>query len=75
MIKALADAIDKVQTLPPDRQADAADALERIAKAARMIHVLTPHERSLLDEGLADLDAGKIVSEAEMDAFWSRHKR
>jgi predicted transcriptional regulator len=74
MIKALADAIDKVQTLPPERQADAAHALERIAEAARGLHVLSAAERALVEVGLADLDAGRIVPDDEMEAFWTRHR-
>jgi predicted transcriptional regulator len=75
MIKALADAIDKVQALPPDRQADAADALERIAKEALATCALTPQERALVGEGLVDLDSGRVVPDEEMEAFWSRHRR
>lgn len=74
MIKALTDAIDKVRSLTPERQADAADALERIVEAAATTHVLTPEERKLVEEGLADLDAGRVVPDEEMDAFWRRHR-
>ncbi len=74
MIKALQDAIEKVRHLPPERQADAADALERIAKAGPT-HILSPEELHLIDEGIADADAGRIVPDDEMEAFWSRHAR
>lgn len=74
MIEELARAIEKIKALPPERQADAADALERIAEAARVPLPLTPEERALIEEGLADLDAGRVVPDAEMAAFWDRHR-
>lgn len=75
MIKALEDAIDKVRALPPERQADAADALEMIVKASRKNYVMSAEELALVDEGLADCDAGRIVPDEEMEAFWARHKK
>ena len=75
MIKALENAIEKARALPPERQADAADALERIVKASRTIYVLSDEERALVEEGLADLDAGNIVPDDEMERFWARHQK
>jgi predicted transcriptional regulator len=75
MIKALENAIEKARSLSPDRQADAADALERIVAASQTIYSLSDDERALVEEGLADLDAGNIVPDAEMDRFWSRHQK
>jgi predicted transcriptional regulator len=75
MIKALEDAIEKARSLPPERQADAADALERIIKASRTIYVLSAEEHDLIEEGIADADAGRIATDAEMEAFWARHSR
>jgi predicted transcriptional regulator len=74
MIKALEDAIEKIRHLPPERQADAADLLEQIVKAGP-IYILSAEEEALIDDGLADADAGRIVSDEEMEAFWSRHER
>ncbi len=74
MIKALEDAIEKARALPPDRQIDAADALERIVAASRDICVLSDEERALVEEGLVDLDAGNIVPDHEMAKFWARHR-
>ena len=75
MIKALEEAIKKIRALPPERQADAADALERIACAAQSVHVLSEEEGRLVDEGLADLDAGRMVPDDEMERFWSRYHK
>ncbi len=73
MIKALEKAIEKVKALPEDQQRYAAHLLEQIASADE-VYRLTDEERRLVLEGLADLDAGRIVPDAEMDAFWQRHR-
>ena len=74
MIKVLEDAIEKIKTLPEERQRYAAHVLEQIAEAGGR-YELSEEERRAVREGLADLDAGRIVSDAEMDAFWRRHHR
>jgi predicted transcriptional regulator len=74
MIKALEDAIEKARALPPERQSEIADVLEDMVRDAGDVYVLSPEEERLLDEGIADLDAGRIVPDAEMDAFWRRHQ-
>jgi predicted transcriptional regulator len=74
MIKALENAIEKARALSADRQADAADALERIVAASGANYSLSNQERILVEEGLADLDAGHIVPDAEMARFWARHE-
>ena len=73
MIKALEKAIEKVRALPEDRQRYAAHLLEQIASADE-VYRLTDEEHRLVREGLTDLDAGRIVPDAEMDAFWRRHR-
>ena len=75
MIQALEDAIAKVRALPPERQTDAADALEMVVKASHKIYVMSPEELVLVDEGLADCDASRIVPDEEIEAFWARHKK
>jgi predicted transcriptional regulator len=75
MLKALEVAIEKIRALPQERQADAADAIERIIRAAKRTYVLTDEERALVEEGLADLDAGRVASDEEMAAFWQRHRK
>jgi predicted transcriptional regulator len=75
MIKPLEDAIEKVKLLSEERQRYAAHILEQIAESGGDVHRLDDEERRLVREGLADLDAGRIVSEDEMEAFWRRHGR
>lgn len=74
VIKVLEQAIDKVRTLSAQRQQYAAEVLERIAAAGDAVYQLTDEERGLVREGLADLDAGRIVSDADMASFWDRHR-
>jgi len=74
MIKVLEDAIEKVKALSDERQRYAAHVLEQIASAAADVHRLSDEERRQVREGLADLDAGRIVSDADMEAFWRRHR-
>jgi DNA-binding protein H-NS len=74
MIKALEQAIEKVRRLSKERQEYAAEVLEQIAQADDEIYHLTDEERRLVDEGLADLVAGRVVSDSEMAEFWKRHR-
>ena len=74
MIKILEQAIEKVKALSPERQAYAAEVLEQIAEAGDGIYRLSDEERRQVAEGLADLDAGRIVQDKEMDVFWARHR-
>jgi predicted transcriptional regulator len=73
MNKVLEQAIEKVRALPDDAQEFAASILEQIAAAGGGVYQLSDDERALVREGIADLDAGRIVPSPEMDAFWSRH--
>ena len=74
MIKMLEDAIDKVRKLPKERQEYAAEVLEQIAEAGEGVYTLSEEEHRLVREGLAELDAGQVVSDADMAAFWLRHR-
>jgi predicted transcriptional regulator len=73
MIKMLEQAIEKIRALPDDTQEFAARVLEQIAAAGGGVYRLSDEERAAVREGLADIDAGRIVSDAEMAAFWNRH--
>jgi hypothetical protein len=75
MIKALKDAIEKARALPPERQSEIADVLEDMVRGAGDVYVLSAEERALVEEGIADLDAGRIATDAEMDAFRRRHEK
>lgn len=73
MIKVLEQAIEKLKALSPERQEYAAEVLQQIAEAGDGVYRLSDDERRQVREGLADLDAGRVVSEADMLAFWDRH--
>lgn len=72
MMKVLELAIEKVKALSPERQEYAAEVLQQIADAGDDVYRLSDDERRLVREGLADLDAGRVVSDADMAAFWTR---
>ncbi len=74
MIKVLEQAIDKVKALSEERQRYAAEMLERIAASGDGVYRMTDEERRLVREGLDDLDAGRVVSDAEMAKFWNRNR-
>ena len=74
VIKSLEQAIEKVKTLSEERQRYAARVLEQIAEAGDGMYHLTNEERRLVREGIDDLDAGRVVPDAEMARFWDRHR-
>ena len=74
MITLLEDAIEKVKALSEERQRYAARVLEQIAEAGDEVYRLDEEERGLVRDGIADLDAGRVVSDADMEAFWRRHR-
>ena len=73
MNKILERAIEKIRAMPDDAQEYAASVLEQIVAAGGEVYRLSDDERAMVREGIADLDAGRIVPESEMDAFWARH--
>jgi hypothetical protein len=74
VIDVLEAAIEKVKGLSEERQRYVAHVLEQIVEAGDDVYQLSEEERRLVREGLDDLDAGRIVTDAEMDAFWRRHR-
>ena len=74
VIKLLEDAIEKVKALPEERQRYIARVLEQLTDDDEAVHQLTNDERRQIQEGIDDADAGRVVSEADMDAFWNRHR-
>lgn len=75
MIKVLERAVSRVKKLSKKRQEYAAEVLEQIAEAGDEIYIMSDEERRLVREGLAELDAGKVVSEKAMAKFWARHRK
>jgi predicted transcriptional regulator len=73
MVKALELAIERVRKLPADRQEFLAIVLDEFTSDSDAIYSLSQEERALVEAGLADIDAGRIVSDADMAAFWNRH--
>jgi predicted transcriptional regulator len=74
MIKALEQAIEKIKGLSKERQEYATEVLEQIADACDDVYRLSDEDRRLVQEGLADLDAGRVVSDSEVAEFWKRHR-
>ena len=74
MIKELHAAVEKIKTLSEDRQRYAAEVLEQLVASGDQLYRLSDEERLAIQEGLAELDAGLIVSDADMAAFWDRHR-
>ena len=74
MIKVLEQAVERIKGLSRERQEYAAEVLEQIANAGDDLYRLGDEERRLVREGLADLDSGRVVSDAEMAEFWKRHR-
>jgi hypothetical protein len=64
MIKVLETAIEKVKTLPEERQRYAAEILEQIAGAAQptVYATLSDAEKAEIDAALDELDRGEGVS-------------
>ena len=73
MVKALELAIERVRKLPADRQEFLASVLDEYAADSDAGYILSAEDRALVEEGLAKLDAGGIVLDADMAAFWNRH--
>jgi predicted transcriptional regulator len=74
MMKVLADAIEKVKKLSPERQEYAAEVLEEIAAAGDEVYKLSDEERRLVQEGLAELDRGEVASEEEVRAVFDKYR-
>lgn len=75
MIKVLEEAIERLRELPEEQQRYVARLIEEMTDEASPIYVLDDDERRLVREGLDDLDAGRVVSEADMKAFWNRNRK
>ena len=74
MVKAQELVIEKARKLPSDRQEYLASVIDEIIADNGAIYEMSDEEIALVDAGLADLDAGRIVSDADMAAFWNRNK-
>ncbi len=66
----LEKAIAKIKDLPQDRQDLAAEILIDFANEEAELYRLSPEERAEARAGVAELDRGEGVDEAEMLKFW-----
>ena len=74
MIKVLEQAIEKVKSLPQEKQEYAAFLLETLAGELDDVYQLSDEEERLVREGVADLDSARVVSDTDMAEFWNRHR-
>ena len=65
-------AIAAICRLPEDRQDKLAEKL--LAAADNATYTLTANEQAAVDEGLADPNAGRFVSDAQVDDLFSKHR-
>jgi len=65
-------AIEKLEKLSPERQDELARML--LDAADSEIYVLSKAERAAVEEGLADVRAGRFASDEEVEAIFARHR-
>jgi len=65
-------AIAAIRRLPEDRQDELAEML--LAASDDTEYTLTPDEQAAVDEGLAQAEAGRFVSDAVVGALVSKHR-
>lgn len=73
MNKALELVIEKVKSLPEERQRYVAEVLDRLVSDTDDLYELTDDEERRIQEGLDDLDAGRIASEADVRAVFDKY--
>ena len=70
MIKTLETAIEKIRTLPADRQAYAAEILEQLAAGGSGVHRVPDDHMAAIQEGIGQADRREFVSDADMQKLW-----
>jgi hypothetical protein len=75
MTKLLDEAISKVRKLPEAEQDEAAEVLLAIASRNEGQVRLDSETRAAVREGLDQARRGEFVSDADMEAFFARHRR
>ena len=65
-------AIEKLKKLSAERQDELARML--LDAADDEIYVLSPAERAAVEEGLADVEAGRYASDEEVEEIFARHR-
>lgn len=65
-------AVAALRKLPAERQEELAAAVVAIATLPNRSY--SPDEQTAIDEGLADADAGRFVTDDDLQATWARFK-
>lgn len=72
MENTLEKAVAALRSLPPERQEELAAAV--VAAANAQVRPYTVAENAAIDEGLADADAGRFVTDDQLAATFARFK-
>jgi predicted transcriptional regulator len=72
MTKQLEQAFEAVRKLPAERQNELAEALEAAADMAPRSY--TNDQLAALDEGIADADAGRFVSDTDLAKLFAKYR-
>ncbi|EJN13852.1 hypothetical protein PMI42_02594 [Bradyrhizobium sp. YR681] len=72
MTKVLDDVIEKVRSLPEDRQAYIAEVLEQIVANDSDLFVVPDDHRAAVLEGLGQAERGEFATDEEMAALWKK---
>ena len=72
MTKLLEQVIEKLRKLPEAEQDEAAELLLNLVARRYQPIELDADTRSAVEEGLAQVERGDVVSEEEMEAFFRR---
>ena len=65
--------IDRLTSLPAAAQEEAVDSLLAIEARHAPTYRTSPDERAAILRGLAQADAGQVVGDEEVAAFFARH--
>ena len=72
MTKLLEQAIEALRKLPPQRQDELAEVITMVAGEQATQH--TEAQLATIDEGIADADAGRFVSDIEVSALFAKYR-
>jgi predicted transcriptional regulator len=76
VVEHLERAIEQLRAMPDAKQALAVDLLLDIAEAAsENVYELSEEEAQAYDAGIADLDNGRVASEAEVERVFSKYQK
>jgi predicted transcriptional regulator len=64
--------LERVASWPEKDQEELAEVAREIEARRTGIYELTVDEEAAIQEGIADLESGRFVSEEEIRSFWKR---